>query len=178
MNFIKRILHSYTYAKFRAKKSGNHEYIIEYFRKNDIKIGNDCHIYTRITTPESYLISIGNNVTIATGARLITHDNSICKVVPDLTDFFGKIKIGNNCFIGAYSIILPGVTIGDNSIVAAGSIVTKSVQPNSIVAGNPARKISTTEDLAVKAKMYGVNVSGLSFNEKKEFVLKNKLLSR
>jgi acetyltransferase-like isoleucine patch superfamily enzyme len=47
-------------------------------------------------------------------------------------------KIGRNCFIGARSIILPGITVGDGSIVAAGAVVTKDVPPKSIVAGNPA----------------------------------------
>ena len=176
---MKSFFKTWLWVNFRYRYlDRNMNRLIEHYRRAGVSIGDNCNIYSNILTPESYLITIGNNVTIATGVHFLTHDNSICKVEPELTDFFGKVKIGDNCFIGAYSIILPGVTIGDNPIVAAGSIVTKSVQPNSIVAGNPARKISTTEDLAVKAKMYGFNVSGLSFNEKKEFLLKNKLLSR
>lgn len=53
------------------------------------------------------------------------------------------VKIGNNVWIGMHSIILKGVTIGDNSVVAAGAVVTKSVPPNSIVAGNPAAVVKT-----------------------------------
>ncbi|MEO8199502.1 MAG: DapH/DapD/GlmU-related protein [Gemmatimonadota bacterium] len=56
------------------------------------------------------------------------------------------VIIGTNCWIGLNSIILRGVTIGDNSIVAAGSVVTKSVPPNSIVAGNPARLVKSIVD--------------------------------
>lgn len=52
-------------------------------------------------------------------------------------------RIGRRCFIGARSIILPGVTVGDESVVAAGSVVTKDVPPRSVVAGNPARVIQT-----------------------------------
>jgi acetyltransferase-like isoleucine patch superfamily enzyme len=48
-------------------------------------------------------------------------------------------RIGQCCFIGARSVILPGITIGDHSIVGAGSVVTKDVPPNCIVAGNPAK---------------------------------------
>ena len=57
---------------------------------------------------------------------------------------YGRIKIGNNCFIGCRSILLPGVTIGDNSIIGAGSVVTKDVPSGEVWAGNPARFIKTT----------------------------------
>jgi maltose O-acetyltransferase len=64
----------------------------------------------------------------------------------------GKIKIGNNCFIGARAFIMPGVIIGHNSIVGAGSIVSKSVPPNVVVAGNPARVICTIAEYETKLK--------------------------
>ena len=59
---------------------------------------------------------------------------------------YGKIVIKDNCFIGLGSIILPGVTIGPNSIVAAGSVVTKDVEPDTVVGGNPAKKITTVPE--------------------------------
>ena len=61
---------------------------------------------------------------------------------------FADTYIGENCFIGAHSLIMPGVKIGNNSIVAAGSIVTKDVPPFTIVAGNPAKIIR--ENIEVK----------------------------
>ena len=64
-------------------------------------------------------------------ARIFPHDRT--------RGFYKHTRVGRNCFIGGRSMILPGVEIGDNSIVAAGSIVTKNVPPNSIAAGNPAR---------------------------------------
>src|SRR5205823_5624967 len=56
------------------------------------------------------------------------------------------VKIGNNVWIGMNAVILKGVTIGDNSVVAAGSVVTKSVPPNTVVAGNPAVVVKRFEE--------------------------------
>ena len=112
-------------------------------------------------TPEPYLISIGNNVTIAGNVEFVTHDNSISKVLPNCTDLFGKITIGNNCFIGARTTILYGVTLADNIIVAAGSVVTNSfTKSNIIIGGNPAREISTWENFAKKnqKKVWNLNL--------------------
>lgn len=87
---------------------------------------------------------LGDNVTIAGGVRFVTHDNSISKVEENATDLFGRIKIGNNCFIGEGAIILYGVTLANNIVVAAGSVVTKSFcDENIIIGGNPAKVISS-----------------------------------
>ncbi len=64
----------------------------------------------------------------------------------------GRIDIKENCFIGDSVIVLPNVTIGPNSIVGAGSVVTKNVPPNTIVAGNPARAITSVDDYIKKIK--------------------------
>ena len=76
-------------------------------------------------------VHVGEYSYIAFEARILTHDRT--------RGFYKHTRVGRNCFIGGRSMILPGVEIGDNSIVAAGSIVTKNVPPNSIAAGNPAR---------------------------------------
>lgn len=93
---------------------------------------------------------MGNNVTIAKGAFLWCHDlarNYINNSKNKLEKCFftepyvGKIKIGNNCFIGTNAIILPDVTLGNNVVVGAGSVVTKSFPNDVIIAGNPAKVI-------------------------------------
>lgn len=85
-----------------------------------IEIGDDC--------------LIGQQVVIAT----LNHD-----LIPEhRKDMFPKpVKIGKNVWVGAHATILPGVTIGDNAVIAAGAVVTKDVAPNTVVAGVPARKI-------------------------------------
>ena len=63
---------------------------------------------------------------------------------------YGKIEIKDNCFIGANSTILPNVTIGPNSIVGAGSLVRSNIEPNSVYAGVPARRICSLDEYAEK----------------------------
>ena len=139
------------------------EYINSYFRK--------C---SDITTSESYLIYIGNNVTISNDVQILTHDNSVIKVIPDCTDIFGMVRIGNNTFVGARALILPGVNIGDNCIVGAGSVVTKSVPNGSIIAGNPARVVKKIEEYKSNIRDNVFDITGLSQVEKKEMLIKQK----
>lgn len=88
-----------------------------------------------------FLISIGDRCTICPNVRLIAHDASLKKTCGYTK--IAKIEIGKNCFIGDSVIVLPGVTIGANSIIGAGSVVTRHIPDNSVAAGNPARVIST-----------------------------------
>jgi len=78
-------------------------------------------------------VHIGPYTYLAFDSRVLTHDRT--------RGLYLHTRIGANCFIGSHSIILPGVQIGDNSIVGAGAVVTRDVPPRSMVAGNPARVI-------------------------------------
>lgn len=150
-----------------------------------MKIGENCTIQAGVTFDYSlcWLIKIGNNVTIAPEAFLLAHDASTIKELHYTK--VGPITIEDNVFIGARALIMPGVTIGKNSIVAAGSIVTKSVPENSIVAGNPAKVISTTNEYLEKNKklfkqssVFDYSYIGNITNVKKEMMygdLKNKI---
>ena len=145
----------------------------KWFRHHGMDIGDNCTICCNILPSEPYLVSIGNNVTVSAPVQLLTHDNSIIKLSQGrATDIFGAIRIGNNCFVGANTVILPGVTLSDNVIVAAGSVVTKSfLEENIIIGGNPARKIGTWDTSLQKNMRYAQNIKGLSAEEKRNLLM-------
>lgn len=107
---------------------------------------------------EPYLIEIEDDVTVSADVTFVNHDGATAvikqKYKPqyDTLIKYGKIVIHNNCFIGTGTIIMPGVEIGPNSIVGAGSIVTKDVPANSVYAGIPAKFICDIESYAKKCK--------------------------
>lgn len=125
---------------------------VEKYRRMGVKIGEGTQIQFEVVIDYSHywLIEIGSNVTIAPRVHLIAHDASTKHSLGYTR--IGKIKIGNNVFIGAGSIILPGVNIGENSIVAAGSLVNSSIEPNSVYGGNPARKLMELEEFLQRRK--------------------------
>ena len=127
-----------------------------------------------------FLIEIGNNVTMSIRVTLMAHDASAKK----LTGYtrIGRIKIGNDVFIGANTTVLPGVTIGDGAVIGAGSVVTQDIPAGAVAAGVPARVISTTDKLAQKTldtMDKDTNVFGADFrmgdglNEEKKLLLLN-----
>ena len=119
-------------------------------RKRGAKIGKNVEIWTnKIDKTHAFLLEIGDNVTIS-DARILMHDAST-KMILDYTKV-GKVVIGNNVYIGAEAIVLPGVRIGNNVIIGAGAVVTKNVPDNSVVAGNPARVIGTYDAFVEKNK--------------------------
>lgn len=151
---------------------------ISYSREMGVNIGNDCKLNgVPNWGSEPYLISLGNHTEVSFEVTFITHDGATwCfrnqekyrRVIK-----FGRITIGNNCFVGARSIILPGVHVGDNSIIAAGAVVTKDIPEGQVWGGNPARFITTTQEYAEKCLLltpeYDVNEL---LNHKKNEVLR------
>jgi maltose O-acetyltransferase len=97
----------------------------------------------------SFLISIGDNCSLSNGVIIVAHDAATYKFTDGFTRL-GKVDIKENCYIGTNAIILPGVTIGPNVLIAAGSVVNKNIPPNSCVAGVPARVYSKFDDFIQK----------------------------
>lgn len=108
-----------------------------------IKFGKNCFMNFDCVILDGAPVEIGDNFMAATKVQLITATHPIDAVQRTASGLeYGKpIKIGDNCWLGAGVIVLPGVTIGNNVIVGAGAVVTKDVPDNVVVVGNPARII-------------------------------------
>ena len=142
-----------------------------YARRQGVTIGKECLIATRYWGSEPYLITIGNRVQITADVRFYTHGGGQVarQQYPDF-DIFGKIKVEDGAYVGACSMIMAGVTIGEGALVAAGSVVTKSVAPRTVVAGNPARQICTVDEYIEKNLKYNLNTKGMSAKAKRELL--------
>jgi acetyltransferase-like isoleucine patch superfamily enzyme len=122
---------------------------VAYLRHLGVRIGEGCDILNGIKDfgTEPWLIELGNRVTLTHGVVLLTHDGSsrlFRQSIPGSSRWgnrFGTIRILDNSFIGVNAIIMPGVQIGPNSIVGAGSVVTKDVPPETVAVGVPARPV-------------------------------------
>jgi acetyltransferase-like isoleucine patch superfamily enzyme len=129
------------YAKLRP---------VAYARRIGVRLGKDVMIYGSsydMFSAEPYLVTIGDNVHI-TQARFVCHDGGVLpfrKWYPKL-EAAGRINIGSNTFIGLGACILHGVTIGENCIIGAYAVVTRDIPAGSVVGGNPARVIKSTEE--------------------------------
>lgn len=123
-----------------------------YYVKHGLKVGNrfSRQSGTRLDISNCWLIEIKDNVTLANRVQILAHDDA----AEQFTGYrkVGKVVIGNNVFVGAGSIILPGVTIGDNCIIGAGSLVNKCVPANTVVAGVPIKEIKKLDTYLEKAQ--------------------------
>lgn len=141
MKIIKKYL-----EKFRGEPD------LEKLKKDGLIIGeNFYHGKQCFFDPShTFLIEIGNNVTFSTRVHLLAHDAST-KIINGYVKI-GSVKIKDNVFVGANVTILPGVTLGENSIIGAGSVVSHSIPDNVVAAGNPCKVIMTLEEYKNKYK--------------------------
>ena len=130
---------------------------IDYLRKHKIFacFGDYSYLQNKLIPLYPQLIRIHNNVVVGKRVEFVTHDglyaifNYMQKDVR-VQEKVGCIEVHDNVFIGANSIVLYGVSIGPNAVVAAGSVVTKDVPPNSVVGGVPAKVIGSFDQLMEK----------------------------
>jgi acetyltransferase-like isoleucine patch superfamily enzyme len=145
---------------------------VDYARSIGVKVGKGCQFFNVTWSSEPYLITVGNNCQITNGVKIFTHGGAFMfrREIPDF-DCFGKVIIGDGVYVGNNSMILPGVTIGSNVLIAAGSVVTKSVPDNVCIGGNPAKIICSVEDFKKNNIQYNVHSKGLDKEEKKALLL-------
>lgn len=151
---------------------------VKYARSLGVTIGEGCSVLSHDTGmfgSEPYLVTIGENVCITADVRFITHDGGVAPFRGDYPklDLVAPIRIGSNVFIGMRALIMPGVSVGDKSIIGAGAVVTRDVPAGSVVAGVPARVIGSYEEYLQKAIGRSLQTGDLSPAEKRE-VLTNR----
>ena len=142
---------------------------VQYARKMGVHFGKNLKIYgTMHYGSEPWIISIGNDVYLTNNICFITHDGGTLLFrdkVPDL-EITKPITIGDHVYIGVNVTIMPGVTIGNNVVVGACSVITKDVPDNCVVAGNPARVIRDIDSYFEKLQQQSLHVGHLPAAEK------------
>ena len=141
MNVIKEVLY-----RLRG------EYTTEKLISMGMKVGKNFNrLHGVILDPgHCWLIEIGDNVTMAPRVHILCHDASTKGFLGHTK--IGRVSVGDNVFIGAESVVLPGVTIGNNVIVGANSTVTHDVPDGVVVAGSPAKVICSLDDYLAKER--------------------------
>lgn len=145
-DFIKKL-----WFRLKLKRATPNERA-ELMRDKFYFLGKNVELYTINFGTEPYLISIHDNVVCASGVCFINHDVSVHRTAKrfgldrDDIDKVGSIELYENCFVGAHTILMPNCSVGRNSVVGAGSIVTKRIPDNEVWAGNPAHFIMSIEE--------------------------------
>lgn len=128
-------------------------------QRNGLTVGKNFQMMSqcRIDFSHCWHITIGDDVILAPRVHILAHDASTRRHLGYTK--VADVRIGNNVFVGAGSIVLPGVVIGDDCIIGAGSVVSRDVPAGHVAAGSPARVIMTTADYLRKqrAKMTADN---------------------
>lgn len=160
------------YLKFTLKRNP-----VKYAQLLGVKVGAGTRFMGAkegMFSTEPYLIEIGKNCLITSNVQFITHDGSVyhLKSKNPKVDLIGRICVGDNVFIGYQTIILPNVSIGSNVVIGAGAVVAKSIPPNSVAVGVPAKVIYSLDEYLNKIEPLIIETGGLSYDKKKEILLK------
>ena len=138
------ILHSIAYS------SQSHNLVVDCQRSRGVKIGKNCHLspYVLIDLVYPHLVTIGDNVTIGSNTMIFAHANPTANLFLKKNGYPRKIepvniKSGAVLFPGC--IITAGITVGENSMVSAGSVVFEDIPDHCVVVGNPARVVKKIE---------------------------------
>lgn len=132
----------------------NEHTIARYFRSQGAHIGRGTRILVRSLGSEPWLVTIDDEALISSDVLFLTHDGATWvgrDETPGLK-VYAPIHVGRRAFVGARAILLPGVSVGARAIVGAGSVVTHDVPPGFVVAGAPARQITTVDEYITRKR--------------------------
>lgn len=177
---FKRICHLFSCMFKKIYAVINHE---GYAKFIGVNMKGKVHIYGnpyKMFSTEPWCVTLGDNVHITDDVVFVCHDGGTLlyrHLVPDL-EITKPITVGDNVYIGIRSIIMPGVSIGNNVIIAAGSVVTKDLSDNGIYGGVPARLIKSADEYFEKIQKESLHLGHLKGKEKDrelQKLLKNKM---
>ena len=143
--------------------------------KRGLVVGKNFSRLNQVIIDDSHtwLIEIGDNVTLAPRVHILAHDASTKNVLGYTK--IGRVSIGNRVFIGAGTVVLPGVTIGNDVIIGANSTVTHDIPDGMLATGCPAKILCSTEEYLTKerermqtAPVYGVDFTLQNITEEKK----------
>lgn len=160
--YIASFLASFIYSKINP---------LGYARSVGVSLGEDVNFYGMkpgMFSTEPWLIRIGSHVHITSGCQFVTHDGGtlVLRHREPTLELTAPITVGNRVYIGMNSTILPGVDIGDDVIIGAGSVVTKSIPSGSVAVGVPARVIKSIDDYFESAVERSLALGHLSAKDK------------
>lgn len=147
-----------------------------YARSIGVRVGNKTRVLGMdmgTFGSEPYLVSLGDNVSVASGVKFITHDGGVWVLRNEFPaiDIIAPIRVGNNVIIGMDSIIMPGVTIGDNCEIGARSLVSRDIPSGIVAAGVPAKPLKTVDEYRAKALENLTQTHLMSSEEKKKYLI-------
>ncbi|KQO62788.1 acyltransferase [Curtobacterium sp. Leaf261] len=146
----------------RAGPAAYRRFVAGVLRRRGAEVGEALWLSSRAyyDPGPDCLLTIEDGVVVSNDVRLLTHDFSMTNVARELSALAedeslhmrSRIVLRRNAFVGMGAIVLPGVTIGRGSVVGAGSVVTKDVPDGVVVAGNPARAVTSIEEYHVRRR--------------------------
>lgn len=129
----------YRRAGMRIDPSSSIHWRAEFYAPERIEIGPHCTIGDSVFLDGRSGLTIGANVNFGSHVTIYTRQHDVDD--PDFAEIGGPVTIGDYAWVSSHSIILPGISIGEGAVVAAGAVVTKDIAPYTLVGGNPARPI-------------------------------------
>lgn len=117
---------------------------------------------------EPWMITIGDDCHITSGCQFVTHDGGtlVLRHRDPTLEISAPVSLGSRVYLGINTIVLPGVTIGDNVVVGAGSVVTRDIPGNSVAVGSPARVIKSLDEYFESLQARSLGLGNLPAKEK------------
>jgi acetyltransferase-like isoleucine patch superfamily enzyme len=121
-------------------------------RARGLRIGKDVYIGSLVVLDDAYpeYITVEDHVQLSAGAKILAHDSSFRNVFEkSLPTYIGPVVVKRSVYVGSGALILPGVTIGENTIIGAGAVVSSDIPPRCVATGVPARVVATIDERKV-----------------------------